>query len=94
MLVLRGNLDHRVEQRIAEAAEQARRSGVSLVVDASEVTYLNVDVLALFLDAHTDPGVSFTPPLPEALVRLMEMTGTRSVFPLHRPPLDPPPTDT
>lgn len=92
VLELQGVLGHPVEQYISGVIAQARRFAKPLVVDVAAVTHLTVDVLALFLNAQPDPGVSFQPPLPQALVRIMEMTGTHTVFSLHRSPIAPPTT--
>jgi hypothetical protein len=80
MLVLRGVLDRRVEDCLSTVTRGARLVRLPLVVDLSEVSRMSVDVLALLLDAHDDPGLSFVPPLPPSCLALMEMTGTSTVF--------------
>ncbi|MFC1408440.1 hypothetical protein ACEZCY_03975 [Streptacidiphilus sp. N1-12] len=80
VLVLAGDLDWRIEPHIGEITRQARQAGLPLAVDLSAVTHVGVDVLALFLDAHTDPGLAFIPPLPVSMLNLLEMTGTARIF--------------
>jgi anti-anti-sigma regulatory factor len=82
VLVLRGELDWRVERCISRVILETRESGLLMLVDVSAVTYLNVDVLALFLHAHADPGLSLVLPLPTPVLKLLEMTGTTAVFPV------------
>jgi anti-anti-sigma regulatory factor len=82
MLVLRGVLDRRIEDCIGSVTRRARCARLPLVVDLSAVARISVDILALLLDAHADPGLTFVPPLPPAFLALTEMTGTSSVFAL------------
>ncbi|MHA6758221.1 STAS domain-containing protein [Streptacidiphilus sp. PAMC 29251] len=82
VLVFRGVLDRRVEACLSAVTRRARHARRPLVVDLSAVTRISVDILALLLDAHADPGLSFVPPLPPSFLALTEMTGTSDVFAL------------
>jgi hypothetical protein len=82
VLVLRGVLDRRMEDCLAAVTRRARHARLPLVVDLSAVTRVSVDILALLLDAHADPGLSFVPPLPPSFLTLTRMTGTSTVFTL------------
>jgi hypothetical protein len=80
VLVLRGVLDRRMENCLGAITRSARHAQLPLVADLSAVTRISVDILALLLDAHADPGLTFVPPLPAAFLTLTEMTGTSTVF--------------
>jgi ABC-type transporter Mla MlaB component len=80
VLVLVGVLDHRIEDCVGTLTRRARRAQLPLAIDLSEVTHISVDVLALLLDAHAGPGVTFIPPLPATFLTLTAMTGTSTTF--------------
>ena len=80
MLVLQGVLDRRIEDCVDAVTRTARGAQLPLVVDLSAVTRISVDILALLLDAHADPGLNIVPPLPPPFLALTEMTGTSTVF--------------
>ncbi|WP_433890354.1 hypothetical protein [Streptomyces sp. CA-111067] len=80
VLVLVGVLDRRIEDCIGTLTRRAGRAHLPLAIDLSEVTHISVDVLALLLDAHAGPGVTFIPPLPPAFLALAAMTGTSTTF--------------
>ncbi|MHA6757376.1 hypothetical protein [Streptacidiphilus sp. PAMC 29251] len=93
VLVLQGVLDRRMENCLGAIARSARHAQLPLVVDLSAVTRISVDILALLLDAHADPGLTFVPPLPPAFLTLTEMTGTSTVFAVLPADTDPGPGD-
>ncbi len=80
MLLLEGVLDRRIEDCVDAVTRTARSAQLPLVVDLSAVARISVDILALLLDAHADPGLNIVPPLPPSFVALTEMTGTSTVF--------------
>lgn len=80
VVILRGVLDRRLVAHISALTLHARRERTPLVVDLSGATRVTMDVLALLLDVHTDPGLSLVPPLPASFLTLAEMTGTGAVF--------------
>ncbi|QMU69969.1 hypothetical protein [Streptacidiphilus sp. P02-A3a] len=79
-LVLEGTLDRRIEDCIGAVTRSARHAQLPLVVDLSAVAHVTVDILALLLDAHADPGLTFVRPLPPSFLALLEMTGTSTAF--------------
>jgi ABC-type transporter Mla MlaB component len=80
MLVLQGVLDRRTEECLSAVTRSARHACLPLEADLSAVTRISVDILALLLEAHADPGLLIVEPLPTCLLTLMDMTGTSDVF--------------
>lgn len=88
VLVLAGEIDLSTSGRFRAALDAARQGGANgIVVDLSDVTFVDSTMLRELLRAHGDcgeNGVRFALAAPGPPVRrLLELTGTDAVLSLH-----------
>ena len=85
-----GELDRGTAERLSSALDAARADGMTVLLDLSDVRFIDSTGLRILLSAaratDADDWALFIVRASSAVWRLVELTGTRSQLPLVAPP--------
>jgi anti-anti-sigma factor len=89
VVMVTGEIDLTAQSRLQGVIDHARSGGQRLVIDLSEITFIDssgLKVLVKTWEAQTEAGAEMVLRAPSPAVRtVIEMTGLQDVLPVERP---------